>query len=117
MEKLGFASSAVKMDLVYYNPNSFGLQLKRTDLDVYIEGTYLGRTSQEYQITIPKKAEFNIPIKIDVDMKNLLKNGFTALSKKEVLVKVVGSVKIGKANVFKTFKVNYEGKQSFSLFE
>jgi LEA14-like dessication related protein len=117
VEKLGFASTAVKMDLIYYNPNSFGLQLKRTDLDVYIEGTYLGRTSQEYQISIPRKAEFNIPIKIDVDMKNLLKNGFTALSKKEVLVKVVGSVKIGKANVFKTFKVNYEGKQSFSFFE
>ena len=36
-EKLGFSTSTFKVDLIYYNPNNFGLQLKRTDLDVYID--------------------------------------------------------------------------------
>lgn len=116
VEKLGFSSSSVRMDLVYFNPNSFGLQLNRTDLDIYLDSNYLGRTSQEHGITIPRKAEFIIPIKMDIDMKNLLKNGFITIFRNEIKVKVNGTVKVGKANVFKSFPVNYEGMQTFSVF-
>lgn len=114
LNKLGLGSSSVKMNLVYYNPNNFGLQLKRTDLDIYIDGTYLGRTSQDYQITIPKLTEFTLPISIDVDMKNVFKNAFNTLFSKEVTVKVTGRIKLGKANVFFGMPVNYEGKQQLS---
>ncbi len=116
VEKLGFSTSAVKMDMVYYNPNNYGLQLKRTDLDIFINDVYMGHTSQEYQITIPAKEEFSIPVKMDVDMKNLFKNGLNVLLRNEVMVKVTGSVKVGKANVFIGFPVNYQGVQSFTLF-
>ena len=116
IEKLGFSSSSVRMDLIYFNPNNFGLQLKRTDLDIFLDSNYLGRTAQEYAITIPRRAEFTIPIKMDVDMRNLLKNGFITLFSNEVKVKVTGNVKVGKANVFKSFPVNYEGVQRFTLF-
>ncbi|MEO6230354.1 MAG: LEA type 2 family protein [Ferruginibacter sp.] len=116
IDKIGFSSSAIKMDLVYYNPNNFGLQLQRTDLDIFIDNNYLGHTIQELQITIPKRAEFYIPVKIDVDMKNLLKNGFITLVNNEVIIKVTGSVKVGKVNVYKTFSVSYEGRQRFTVF-
>lgn len=116
IDKIGFSSSAIKMDLVYYNPNNFSLQLQRTDLDIFIDNNYLGHTIQELQITIPKRAEFFIPVKIDVDMKNLLKNGFITLVNNEVMIKVTGTVKVGKANVYKTFPVSYEGKQRFTVF-
>jgi LEA14-like dessication related protein len=114
-ENLGFSSSTIKVDLIYYNPNNFGLQLKRTDLDVFINGNLLGHTAQDYQISIPRRGEFTLPLKIDVDMKNAYKNAFPALFGKEVMVKITGKVKVGKANVFKSFNVNYEGKQKFSL--
>jgi LEA14-like dessication related protein len=114
-ENLGFSSSTIKVDLIYYNPNNFGLQLKRTDLDVFINGNLLGHTAQDYQISIPRKGEFTLPLKIEVDMKNAYKNALPALFGKEVMVKITGKVKVGKANVFKSFNVNYEGKQKFSL--
>ncbi len=116
-EKLGFSTSTIKVDLVYFNPNNFGLELKRTDLDIFINGNYLGHTAQEHQIHIPKKGEFSLPLTIEVDMKNAYKNAFPALFGQEVLVKVTGSVKLGKANVYKSFPVNYEGKQQFSLLK
>ena len=116
IEKMGFSSSAIKMDLIYYNPNNFGLELNRMDLDIFINNNYLGKTSQDYQISIPRREEFSIPIKIDVDMKNLLKNGFTTYLNSEVTIKVTGTIKVGKLNVFKSFPVNYEGKQQFTLF-
>ena len=114
--KAGFSSTAIRMDLVYYNPNNFSLQLKSTDLDIFLESSYLGHTVQEQQLTIPSRAEFFIPVMVDVDMKNLLKNGLITLLNNEVNVKVTGSVKIGKANIFKSFPVSYEGKQMFTLF-
>ena len=114
-EKLGFAASIFSIDLVYYNPNNFGLDLKRTDLDIYIDNNFLGHTSQDFQIHIPKREEFTLPLKISVDMKNAYKNAMPALFGKEVVVKITGTVKVGKANFYKSFKVDYEGKQKFSL--
>jgi LEA14-like dessication related protein len=116
VEKLGFSATTLKVDLIYYNPNNFGLQLKHTDLDIYVDNNYLGHSSQDYQITISKLAEFTMPLAIEVDMKNILKNALPTLLGKEVTVKVTGMVKLGKANVFKTFPVSYEGKQRFSVF-
>ena len=116
IEKINFSSTTLKMDLIYYNPNNFGLELNRTDLDIFINNNYLGKTSQEYQVSIKRREEFAIPIKIDVDMKNLLKNGFTTFLNDEVLIKVTGTIRVGKLNVFKNFNVNYEGKQQFTFF-
>jgi len=116
VQQLGFSSSTIKVDLVYYNPNNFGLQLKETNLDIYLDSNYLGHSAQEYQITIPKRAEFTLPFQVDVDMKNMLKNALSTILSKEVWVKVTGTVRLGKANIFKTFPVHYEGLQKFSLF-
>jgi LEA14-like dessication related protein len=116
VEKVGFAATTLKVDLVYYNPNNFGLQLKYTDLDIYVDNNYLGHSSQDYQITIPRLAEFTMPLAIEVDMQNLLKNALPTLLGKEVMVKVTGKVKLGKANVYKTFPVSYEGLQKFAIF-
>lgn len=116
VKQLGFGSSTINVDLIYYNPNNFGLQLKNTDLDIYIDGSFLGHSSQEYQITIPKRAEFTLPFQVEVDMKNVFKNALSTILSKEVMVKVTGTVRLGKANIYKTFPVNYEGMQKFTLF-
>lgn len=116
IDKLGFSATTIKMDLVYYNPNNFGLQLKTTELDIFLDNNYLGHSIQEQFVSIPRREEFAIPVKIDVDMKNLLKNGFATLLRNEVMVKVTGTVTVGKANIFKNFPVNYEGRQQFTIF-
>ncbi len=101
---------------MYFNPNNFGLQLKRTDLDIFIDSIYVGHTAQEYQVNIPRKEIFSLPLSIEVDMKNLFKNGLNLLLKNKVMVKATGSVKVGKANVFMNFPVNYESMQTYTLF-
>lgn len=116
LEKLGFSSTAIKLDLIYFNPNNYGIYLKTTDIDIFINDAYLGHSTQDYQISIPKKEEFALPLKIDVDMRNLLKNGLNTFLRNEVTVKITGSIRIGKANVFMSFPVLYEGKQVFSFF-
>lgn len=116
VETLSFGASSLKLDVIYYNPNNFGLQLKYTDLDIFIDGNYLGHSAQDYQITIQRLSEFTLPLQINLDMQNLLKNVLPTFLGKEVTVKITGKVKLGKANVYKSFPVNYEGKQRFSIF-
>ena len=117
LDKLSFAGAALKVDLVYYNPNNFGLQLNRTDLDVFVDSTFLGHSSQDVQVTISKRDVFTIPLKLDLDVKNLLKNGITSMLNKSVSVRVLGSVKVGKAGIYKSFPVDYTSIQNFSMFK
>ena len=117
VDKLSFAGAALKIDLVYYNPNNFSLQLNRTDLDIFIDSTFLGHSSQDIQVAIPKRRDFTIPLQVDLDVKNLLKNGITSLLNKNVSVRVLGSVKVGKAGIYKSFPVDYTSVQNFSLFK
>jgi LEA14-like dessication related protein len=116
LEKLGFTTSRVTLDLQYYNPNNFGLQLRRTDLDIFINNTFLGHSGSDTLINIPRRDTFLLPIQFDTDMKNVFKNAWNTMTGNEVTVKVTGRVKVGKANVFMSMPVNYEGKHTFPLF-
>jgi len=116
IENLGFTNSEVKLDLGYFNPNNFGLQLKRTELDIFINNNFLGHSSSDSSINIPRRDTFFLPLKFSVDMQHLFKNTWNTFAGSEVLIKVTGKLKIGKANIFMSMPVNYEGKYKFSLF-
>ena len=115
LENVGFSAAKLKVDVVYYNPNNFGLELNRTDLDIFVDSSFLGHSAQDVQVKVPRREQFSIPLVIDLDMKNLLKNGITALINKEVNIKVVGRVKVGKAGVFKSFPLTYTTRQKLSF--
>lgn len=114
LESIGFSQTTLAAELAYYNPNNFSLELKRTDVDVFVNNQLLGHSLQEIQLKVPKRGTFIIPVKLDLDMKNLLKNGLSALTGKEVDIRVVGKVKVGKAGVFKTFPMDYRTVQKIN---
>jgi len=116
LDKLGFSASALTVNLVYYNPNNFGMELNRTELDIYVDSTFLGHSSQLLQVPIPRRDVFTIPLRVELDMKNLFKNGLTSLFNKEVAIRTIGNVKVGKAGVYKNIKVDYTTKQQLSFF-
>ncbi|MFX5956931.1 hypothetical protein ABTF01_21275, partial [Acinetobacter baumannii] len=80
-------------ELIYYNPNGFGLDLKKVDSDVYIDSLFLGKFQLDTLMHINRMSEFSLPAKINLDMKNLLKNSAYLLLKKEVTVQAKGTVK------------------------
>jgi hypothetical protein len=49
-------------------------------------------------------------------MRNVFKNAWNTFLGKEVLVRLSGKVKVGKGNMFMSFPINYETKQTFSMF-
>ena len=116
IENMGFDKTALAMDLVYYNPNGFGLELKHVDCDVYVDNSYLGKFQLDTLMHIPRMSEFMLPSKILVDMKAVLKNGLNLLFSKEVLINVKGTTRLGKAGFYKTVPFDYEARHTLSLF-
>ena len=116
IEKLGFDQSTVSMELVYYNPNNFGVQLRKVDCDVYINDKFLGKYFLDTSMTIKKNSEFTLPSRMQVDMKNVFKNTLSVLFANDVLVKVTGTTRVGKGSFFINVPVKYEGRHKFELF-
>ena len=117
LENVGFSGANLKVDLVFYNPNNFSMELNRTDLDSFVDSNLLGHSTQDIQVRMPKRGNFLIPLKVNLDMKNLLKNGLVSALNKTISLQVIGKVKAGKAGVFKNFDVNYQTTQRLSLFQ
>ncbi|WP_158559218.1 LEA type 2 family protein [Deminuibacter soli] len=116
IDKLGFDRSSLMMDLVYFNPNSFGVNLKHIDCDIYVNHVYLGKYALDTVMHIDRQSEFVLPSKMEVDMKNVFKNALNVLLNPEVLVEVKGSTRLGKAGIFINVPFDYSGKQKVAFF-
>lgn len=116
LEKMGFDKTALSMELVYFNPNKFGVDLRKVDCDVFVENKFLGKFTLDTLMHIPRLSEFSLPSRIEVDMKSIFKNALTVIVNKEVTVQVKGTTRVGKSGIFLTVPFTYEGKHAFSLF-
>jgi len=116
IDSLGFDKSTVSMDLVYFNPNNFGVELKNVDCDVFVQHNFLGKYTLDTSMHIAKRSEFIVPSRMQVDMKNLFKNAIGSLLSTELFVEVKGTTRVGKAGIYITIPFTYSGWQKFSVF-
>ncbi|RTL59777.1 MAG: hypothetical protein EKK37_02680 [Sphingobacteriales bacterium] len=114
--KVGVLNTTAGVDLIYYNPNNFGVELTDARGDVYVDGQYLGKFNLNNKVSIKRKAEFVIPAVVSVDNLGLVKNQRDIYKKKEVTVRVDGFARLKKAGFSKEVPVKYEGVQSVDKF-
>jgi LEA14-like dessication related protein len=107
-------SSTLFLDLEYFNPNQFKVKLKNASGDAWINGNKLGHFTIDSTVNIPANAPFHLPVRMAVDMKKLLTNSMSLFLNNEVLLKVEGNARLGKAGFFINYPLKYEGKQNFS---
>ena len=115
LQKIGFDNSKLSMELVYFNPNNFGVRLKKVDCDVFVDNNFLGKYTLDTSLYIDKKSEFVLPSYMNIEMKNIYKNVFNVLFSKEIAIKLKGTTKVGKSGIYLTIPINYETKQKFTL--
>ena len=116
IDSVGLAKSKISLELVYFNPNNFGVDLRNVSCDVYINHNYLGKYVLDTLMRITKRSEFAIPSSMQVDMKNVYKNSLNTLLSKQVLVELRGTTRVGKSGIFITVPFNYSAMETFSLF-
>lgn len=115
LNKIGLQQADVGFSVVYYNPNNFGVNVKEAALDVYLDSTYIGKFTQPKEVSVDKKAVFTIPLIGSIPIEKALQLKVEDLVNKDVLVQAAGSVKVGKAGVFVSRDIKYQGKHRVDL--
>lgn len=114
--ELGLLQSTAGIDLVYYNPNNFGVQLTEVHGDVYVDNAYFGRFELGDKVQVRKKAEFVVPALIKLDMIGAIKNQRDLFQKKEALVRIEGVARVKKAGMSREVPLHYEAMQHIEKF-
>jgi LEA14-like dessication related protein len=109
--ELGPIQSTAGVDLVYYNPNSFGVQVQTAMGDIYVDSSYFGRFELSDKVQVKKKSEFTLPAVVKIDMISAIKNQRDLLKKKEALVRIEGTATVKKAGFSKEVPIKYESMQ------
>src|SRR4249919_2465269 len=117
VEQNGFTDTRLGMDLVYYNPNTYDIQLKKADVDVYVQDKYFGHSTLDSTFDIPKLDTFTLPVWVKVETKNILGNALAVLGVREVKLRLEGTAKVGRSGFYVTIPVRYEGMQQLKIFQ
>ena len=112
MNELAIGGSSVTLNIRYLNPNNFKGKLKQAEGDAWIDSTYLGHFTVDTTLQIPANSEFLVPVKLTIDMKQLLQHSLTAFLNEEVMLKITGKAKAGKSGFYRNFSLNYQGMQN-----
>ena len=113
---VGVLQSTAGIDLIYYNPNNFGVTLSEARGDVYIDNEYLGRFSLEDKVQVGKRSEFVVPALIKLDMIGAFKNHRDIYKKKEALIRIDGIARVKKSGFSKDVPIKYESVQNLEKF-
>jgi LEA14-like dessication related protein len=113
---VGPLQSTAGVDLVYYNPNDFGVQIATARGDIYIDNNYFGRFELDDKVQVRKRSEFILPATVKVDMIGAVKNQRELYKKKEALVRIDGIATLKKAGFSREIPIKYESMQNIERF-
>jgi LEA14-like dessication related protein len=113
---LGPLESTAGVDLVYYNPNDFGVQVAAARGDIYVDNNYFGKFELNDKVSVKKRSEFVLPATVRVDMVGAVKNQRDLYKKKEALIKIEGMATVKKAGISKDIPINFEQMEDIGKF-
>ncbi|GAB4092016.1 hypothetical protein GCM10028786_09420 [Flaviaesturariibacter terrae] len=114
VRKLGFEETTVGFSATYFNPNNFGVSVKEAVIDVRVDTVYLGQFRQPAEVAVQNLSEFSIPLEGTIGLQKALRFDLPGLLGKTVTLRADGSVKVGKAGIFISKPIHYEGRQTIS---
>ncbi|RPD46657.1 LEA type 2 family protein [Paracnuella aquatica] len=115
VKKIDFQQVDIGLNVTYYNPNNFGVTVKEAVVDVYLDSVYMGKFTQPEDVAVDKMADFSIPLIGAIPIAKALQLNFRDALNKEVEVKAAGSVRVGKAGVYITRDINYQGRHRVDI--
>jgi len=110
--KVGVLQTTAGADLIYYNPNDFGIQLTNARGDVYIDNAYFGHFDLGEKVQVRKRSEFILPVVFKLDNIGAFKNQRDIYKKKEALVRIEGYALVKRSGFSKEIPIKYEHMQN-----
>jgi LEA14-like dessication related protein len=113
IQNVSMDSALLYTQLAFYNPNPFSLELKRGDVNVYLDDKLANHYVMDSTINIPKKDTFYVPLNLKVSPKLLIGSAISMLmNNNKIKVRLAGSVRVKRSGVSFTVPINYEVMQS-----
>ena len=108
IKSLSLANAAIQIDLGYYNPNNFGVDVKETNLSIYLNDRYVALADQPQKTQIPKESAFTFPIVAHFDPLKILGPAIATLFSSKNKIGIQGSAKVGKGGLYIRVPVSIE---------
>ncbi len=106
-------------DAVLYNPNKNSVIIKGADIDVLMENKSIGKLDMEYNIKVEGYSDFQVPLDIDIKLKDLNINAigaaFGLMGKSGPELQFLGKIKVKAYGVPFSVKVDHKQKVNIKL--
>jgi LEA14-like dessication related protein len=111
IKDVGLLKTTAGLDIVYYNPNSFGVQINDAIGDVYVDNIHLGRFDLDEKVEVRKRREFVVPALIKINNLSALANHRDIWNKKQARIRIEGKARVKKSGFSVEVPIKYEGMQ------
>ena len=109
---VGLLQTKAGVDLIYYNPNNYGVTLSSARGDLYLDNKYIGRFELADKVTVKRRGEFTIPAIFKLDNISAVMNQRDIYKRKEILVRIEGTARLTKTGFSKEIPIKYERMES-----
>lgn len=106
IQSIGLNNSAIRVNLKYFNPNKFGIDVKETNLSLYLNDKFVGIADQPEKTQIPKQSDFIFPVVAHFDPLKIIGTAFKSLFSKTNKLSIQGTAKLGKSGVYIKVPIN-----------
>jgi len=110
----------VRIDLNVNNPNNYNIKIKKSSLDVFVNGSKVGKTKIKNDIVLKKNREDVYPLYLTFSEKELKGSALSSIGSLltgSMKVRIKGDIKAKVYGVGKKFPIDVEEPVSFrSLF-
>jgi len=109
LKNLSLMDATVGFNVTYFNPNDFGVTVKEAEADIYIDSTYMGKFVQDTAIEVRRQSDFTIPFSGTIPLRKAMELNLESLPQRDILLKADGNVKVGKAGIYVSRPIHYQG--------
>jgi LEA14-like dessication related protein len=105
--------SLLHTQLSFYNPNPYNIELKRGDINVYLDDKLANHYVMDSTINIPRKDTFYVPLNLRISPRLLISSALSMLmNNNKIKVRLEGSIRIKRSGVSFNVPINYEVMQA-----
>ena len=112
IDNFSMDSALLHTQLSFYNPNSFSMELKRGDVNVYLDDKLANHYILDSTINIPKKDSFLVPLNLRVSPKLLISSAINMfMNNNKIKVRMIGTIRVKRGGVGFSVPIDYETMQ------
>ncbi|HCL83105.1 MAG TPA: hypothetical protein DIC22_03975 [Chitinophagaceae bacterium] len=109
VQSFSMDESLLHTQLSFYNPNPYSMELKKGDVNVYLDDKLANHYVMDSTINIPRKDTFYVPLNLRISPQLLIGSALRMLmNDNKIKVRLEGSVRVKRSGVSFNVPIHYE---------